>query len=304
MRVAVIVSTYNGERFLCEQMDSIINQQGVEVEIFVRDDGSTDNTISLLHKYYDKYNNIHITEGSNMGFRQSFIQELVSHDNFDYYAFGDQDDFWEKRKLISACEMIEAKSSEEIPTVYYSNLNICDEFLTFHRKTKLEKRKHSLESVIMRRSIAGCTMVINNAMWKLIATKRIDNRLLRRGHDSFLVSLCYSIGGNVLCDSNAFINYRQHKDNTSGSFYGFKQRLRKEWKSLFSKRGQEAEIASALLEKWGMEIIPREKKVLMVTAKSKSNLWARVVMLCSPQFRTGNIALTLFAKIKIVLGLF
>ena len=301
MRVAVIMSTFNGERYVKEQIESILSQCNVEVELYVRDDGSSDNTLNILKEYESTYDNIHLDIGSNIGFRQSFISELIKHSGFDYYAFSDQDDYWEKDKLSHACFMINSQNKKDIPIVYYSNLKIADENLRVFKTTQLEHRKQSLESVIMRRSIAGCTIVMNKAMWQKISDQRITDQMLRRGHDSFIISLCYSIGGLVICDENAFIRYRQHKDNTSGGIDGFSQRLRKEWRALIQKKGQEAEMAGAILEGWKDYIDDRQRSVLMTIANS-NRIKERFKIILSKDYCTGDLRLTVLGKVKTLLG--
>lgn len=303
MRVAVILSAYNGEKYIRQQIDSILDQTNVDLELFIRDDGSHDMTVPIVREYEAKYNIVHVREGINLGFRQSFIQELLYHKGFDYYAFSDQDDFWEKEKLRSACTVIETKSSPWIPTVYYSNLNIADENLHIYRHTDLEKRKHSLASSIMRRSIAGCTMVLNKAMWEKIAENQISDQMLRRGHDSFIISLCYAIGGCVLCDERAYIRYRQHQDNTSGGMNGPLQRIKKEWTALLRKKGQESEMARAIMDSWSGEIEAQAKQTLELVADYKHNPSAKLKMLFSREFSTGDYRLTALGKFKILLGI-
>lgn len=301
MRIAVILSAYNGEKYIREQIDSILAQADVELELYIRDDGSSDATVSIIREYTDKFENVHVRKGNNIGFRQSFIQELLAHRGFDYYAFSDQDDFWEKEKLSAACNMIETMSSPRVPTVYYSNLNIADENLNIYKHTELEKRKHSLASAIMRRSIAGCTMVFNQGMWKKIAENQITDQMLRRGHDSFIISLCYSIGGCVLCDEHAYIRYRQHRDNTSGGMNGPTQRIKKEWNALTQKKGQESEMARAILDAWSGDIDANSKRVLETVASCK-RIPSRISIVASFEFCTGNIKLTLLGKLKALCG--
>lgn len=302
MSIAVILSAYNGEKYIQEQIDSILAQDDVDLELFIRDDGSHDATVSIIRDYENKYSNVHVREGDNLGFRQSFIQELLTHRGFDYYAFSDQDDYWEKEKLAAACYAIKTMSHQTVPTVYYSNLCIADENLNIYKHTELEKRKQSLASVIMRRSIAGCTMVLNKAMWEKIAENQITDQMLRRGHDSFIISLCYSIGGCVLCDERSYIRYRQHRDNTSGGMNGSFQRIKKEWNALTQKKGQESEMAREILKCWEKEIDSKNKRVLETVASSKTFL-SRIVMFSSFEYSTGNIKLTLLGKIKVLLGI-
>lgn len=304
MTVAVIMSTYNGEKYLSEQIRSILNQTGVDVELFIRDDGSTDNTPSIVKKFTDENDNVYSCCGSNIGFRQSFMQELLKHDGYEFYSFSDQDDYWEKEKLSTACKKIAEYNKESKPILYYSNLSIADERLNIFKHTELEKRKHSLESVIMRRSIAGCTMVFNRALWEKIAEKNISDQMLRRGHDSFIISLCYSVGGIVICDSSSYIRYRQHSDNTSGSMHGPKQRIIKEWNAITTKKGQESEVAQAILNEWDEEIEQRSKRILRLVATANCSLHSRMSIILSKDFSTGILLLTIIAKIKVATGLF
>lgn len=302
MKVAVIMSTYNGEKYLRQQIDSILNQVGVEKELFIRDDGSKDKTVEIIKEYEKRYSNVHVDLGKNIGFRQSFIQELLKTEGFDYYAFSDQDDFWEPEKLFQGCISIK-KSKEKIPMVYYSNLNVSDENLNVYRTTKLHTRKKSLASLVMRRSIAGCTMIFNKQMWEKIASVNITDDMLKRGHDSFILSLCYSIKGSVICDSSAYIKYRQHTSNTSGSSNGVYQRIKKESKNLLNKKGTEPAIAKSILENWGNSIGEEEKRQLKLIKNSGKSIRARLIIFCSNKFSTGNLLLTILGKIKALFGL-
>lgn len=304
VRVAVIMSTYNGERYIREQIESILEQKNVHVDLFIRDDGSEDTTIDIIEEYKKKYSNIYLDKGKNIGFRKSFMTELQKVEKYEYYAFSDQDDFWEKEKLFEACKKIEKIKNNNIPIVYYSNLKVSDENLNPYKITKLDKRKKNLIGVTMRRSIAGCTMVFNHAMWKYIMKKNVTIDMLARGHDSFIMSLCYAIGGEVICDKNAYIRYRQHINNTSGSSKSLKQRLKKEYRNLMEKKGLESLIANGILENWSEDISKKNKKILGTVMKCRSNILTRIFMFISPQYSTGNLALTLFGKLKILFGFF
>lgn len=304
MKIAVIMSTYNGQRYLKEQIDSILEQTGVEVELFVRDDGSVDDTRRILNEYNNKYSNVHVHEGENVGFRRSFMMELRSAMGFDCYAFSDQDDYWEKEKLLNGCKMLQKQQKNNaIPMVYYSNLKVSDEKLNVYRKTDLEKRKKSLESLVMRRSIAGCTMIFNAAMWKCINKVSVTPEMLCRGHDSFILSLCYAVGGTVICDSNAYIRYRQHSTNTSGSSNGLFQRMKKEWNALTNKRGTEPAIANSILLNWGDQISEENKNSLKLVVDSNLDIGSRMKIFFSPKFTTGDLRLTTLGKFRTILGL-
>lgn len=302
MKVAVIMSTYNGEKYIREQIDSILNQTDVEVELFIRDDGSKDTTVKIIEEYEQMYSNVHVDIGINLGFRQSFIQELLSARGYEYYSFSDQDDYWEKEKLYQACLKLQ-KVKNGRPAVYYSNLNVADANLNVYRTTKLQNRKKSLESLVMRRSIAGCTMVFNEHLWNKIAEVDVTDDMLKRGHDSFILSLCYALGGTVICDPNTYIRYRQHTSNTSGSSHGAAQRIKKEWGMLVNKKGTEPAIARSLLKNWENEMRPEEIEKLRLIAQSESSIPARLKIVVSRKFVTGNLSLTVAGKMKALFGL-
>ena len=107
-KVCVLMSTYNGEKYLKEQIDSILKQKGVKVNLLVRDDGSTDNTLSLLEEYKKK-GLLDYCCGSNMKPARSFMELLSIAPDSDYYAFSDQDDYWEHDKLFNAVKNTEKK---------------------------------------------------------------------------------------------------------------------------------------------------------------------------------------------------
>lgn len=302
MKVAVIMSTYNGEKYIKKQIDSILNQVDVEVELFIRDDGSKDRTVDIIKEYEEIYRNIHLEIGTNLGYGQSFIKKLLSVTEFDFYAFSDQDDFWEKEKLFQGClKLKEVKDS--IPAVYYSNLNVADENLNIYRTTKLQNRKQTLESITMRRSIAGCTMIFNNCLWQKVSNVEVTDDMLKQGHDSFLLSVCYALRGTVICDENAYIRYRQHTSNTSGSSHGVIQRVKKEWNTLIKKKGAESAIARSLLENWNEEMETKEIKTLQMIAINEVSIPARLKIVFSREFVTGSLILTVVGKMKALFGL-
>lgn len=300
------MSTYNGEKYLTEQIDSILAQKNVHVELFIRDDGSKDSTRNIISDYAGRYDNVHVDFGENVGAARSFIQALTSASECEYYAFSDQDDYWEPEKLSSAVKIIRQKENEQgknLPILYYSNLNISDSRLNIIRKTKFEGRVHSLGSVITRRSLAGCTMMMNVKLHSLIKSRPITDNMLAQNHDGFIVSLVYSVGGAVICDSESYIRYRQHGSNIAGSPLNFAGRVKKEWRSLTDNSGSEARIARAILETYSGEITPEARSMLETVAGYRGNIISRLKIVFSPEFRTGDFRLTLVGKFKALFGL-
>ena len=101
-KIAVLMSTYNGEEFLRDQIESILNQEKVNVTLYVRDDGSSDRTVEILSSY-EEQGKLKLICGKNCGVGNSFMHLLYTSDqDFDFYAFSDQDDIWLPDKLYSA----------------------------------------------------------------------------------------------------------------------------------------------------------------------------------------------------------
>lgn len=296
------MSTYNGEKYLAEQIDSILAQEGVHVELFIRDDGSTDSTRNILTEYANHNNNIHLNFGSNIGYVKSFLSELNDAPECNYYAFSDQDDYWLPKKLISAVKAIkqqEAVSGRNLPVVYYSNLYVTNSQLKVTRKTRLEARIKTYESIVLRKSIAGCTMVINTAQRQLL--KPISDTV--GAHDVLIYSLAYFADGIIICDSEAYIYYRQHIGNTIGTPLSMFSRIKREYMKFVHGNGFEARRAKFFLSIYREEFDPAIRKILNVVAGYRENLSYRLTIVFSSNFRTGDWRLTLLGKVKALFGL-
>ena len=106
-KIAVLMSSYNGEKYIEEQIESIIEQENVVVDLFIRDDGSTDKTKEIITRFQSE--NIHINLDYNIGVVKSFFELIKTADGYDYYALCDQDDVWDKDKLYVAIKHIKEK---------------------------------------------------------------------------------------------------------------------------------------------------------------------------------------------------
>ena len=252
--VAVIISTYNGEKYLKEQLDSVLNQTGVEVGIFVRDDGSSDGTKEILSGYAEKFPNVDVEFAQNVGVGNSFMNALYSvTDGYDYYAFCDQDDIWEENKLISAVNVLEQSGKVLCAT----NQECVDKEgnslgLRYSENTDIHL---SPVSILEENMLAGCTMVWTAKFNALLREdgKRPSPELLRnRIHDVWLAMVA-SLYDGIAYDERSFIKYRQHENNVVGaSADGFSKRLKKRLKKLTSKelRNGRSKLAEEICEKF------------------------------------------------------
>lgn len=217
-KILVLMSTYNGEKYIKEQIDSIFAQKNVNVSLLVRDDGSSDNTLSILDEYTSNF--VKVLKGSNVGAKYSFLYALQNAPDADYYAFSDQDDVWDDDKLINAISKISdsEKKNSDIPLLYCGRTRLVDSNLNFMRNGKTFHRR-SIEWLCGEPlSAAGCTMVFNKRLKDIVASYIPVTFPM---HDAWVTNVCLAVGGTVIYDDIPHISYRQHSLNVVGGNRNF-----------------------------------------------------------------------------------
>lgn len=240
------MSTYNGEKYLSEQIDSVLAQEDVEITLIVRDDGSNDSTMSILNTYRKIENLIVLEDNLNLGPACSFMNLLYESKDYDYYAFADQDDIWHKEKIITAISMI--KKDETVPALYCSNQWILKDGniggLRFTHNVK-----HGIVQAICGNVFSGCTMVFNRKLAEIL--KRPNNRpstdiLKIRMHDTWVIAVA-ECTGVVVYDENSYIEYRIHENNTVGLKKGKFKRLKQKIVDKSHRNGR-SKLATELIK--------------------------------------------------------
>ncbi len=212
-KVQVLMSTYNGERFLREQIESLLGQSWKNLEILIRDDGSKDRTREILKEYSDKYDNIQIYLESNLGVTRSFF-ELLKKSDADYAAFCDQDDIWLEHKIEAAVAKLK---QEDGPALYCSNKILTDSSGTPMEKQDSRMREPGFGNAAVECICTGCTAVMNRKLIEILKRKLPEHAVL---HD-WWTYLAASYAGKVIYDEHAYIYYRQHEENMVGGKSGF-----------------------------------------------------------------------------------
>ena len=128
--VTILLSTYNGEKYLEEQLESITSQKGVSTKIIVRDDGSSDRTCDILDTWKEK-SALTWYRGENIGPAQSFMDLLRNAGDACYYAFSDQDDFWLSDKMQTAVSKLESYDGR--PALYFCQTELVDKYRALSR---------------------------------------------------------------------------------------------------------------------------------------------------------------------------
>lgn len=223
--IAIIMATYNGEKYLRAQLDSILSQTYTDWTLYVRDDGSSDNTVEILKKYRDSFpEKIRLIDDKNLpggGSKENFASALrwvSDHKRHKYFMFSDQDDCWDKEKVeITLEKMHEIEESYSGPILIHTDLEVVDENLqslgkSFIKYRALNPNKKDLPHLLVQNNITGCTMCWNE---KLNALLRLDNPDVAM-HD-WWIALTASSFGSIGYVNKATIQYRQHGNNVVGA---------------------------------------------------------------------------------------
>ena len=225
-KIAILLATYNGAKYIREQLDSLFQQSCGDFHLYVHDDGSTDDTLKIIEEYRQKYSDrVTVLEDSqkHKGAARSFMTLLQEVDS-DYYMFCDQDDIWLSNKVeLTLARMKEIEGTTRnaagtAPVVVATDLKVVDEQLTpikdsFNADLKIDVfRKHS-ELICVRHVVTGCTMMFNRA------AKEVSLPISPRAtmHDEW-VALCVHFNGGIISIlDEATMLYRQHTSNTLGA---------------------------------------------------------------------------------------
>ena len=223
--IDILLSTYNGERFLKKQLDSILSQTYTEWRLLVRDDGSSDNTNAILKEYHQKNsqkiiifpNNIN----QNIGVIKSF-EFLLQQSNNEYIMFCDQDDIWLPNKIeisFNTIKELEVKHSSSTPIAIHSNLTLIDEnenllHNSFWQFANIRPNilNTNIKFLAISNSATGCTMMINKALKNIVLP--FPEKVYM--HD-MLIALTACKHGILHPIYQPLILYRQHNNNTIGA---------------------------------------------------------------------------------------
>lgn len=294
-KVLVVMSTYNGETYLREMIDSIYAQENCEIDLWVRDDGSKDRTLEILEEYAE-IKNLKYYTGENLRSARSFFDLLMKVPmEYDFYACSDQDDYWEKDKLITAVSKFRDEDMQK-PCLYYSGQKIVDEKLNLLYYHNLETRRSVCANFLFNQ-VAGCTMVINK---RLLELARVNPNAKPSMHDSYFYRLCAVFNGVFYIDSIGKILYRQHGNNVVGlgNSLSAKMKLFKEHLNAEAPRKE----AEQIYEVYNTKISSEWKQFLEDIINSKKSLSVRFKLLFKKQVKFYSIKIRMTYILKLLLN--
>lgn len=288
-KILILLSTYNGERYIREQLDSLFNQRGVDITILARDDGSKDGTISILEEYRNITGKVLLIKGENCGACNSFLklmEEGYKYCNaYDYFAFCDQDDVWLENKLEVATKILSKHEINNKPTLYMSAYQMVDKELNCI-KTPIRNPKLSLPSAFASNCATGCTMVFNVNLLAATIGHKINDVIM---HDYWTYLVCLVSGGFIYYDTNPYILYRQHESNVIG---GKRDSFIKKWsvrleKIFLSGDRYKSKLANKLLKTKGF-IIKSEERLFLEHLSTPKKISSKLYILKNKDFWSSS----------------
>lgn len=297
------MATFNGSKYLVEQIESILSQKTTfEFDLIIRDDGSTDGTLEILKKY-EHEGKIVLLEGNNIGAARGFISLLKETAGYDFYAFSDQDDVWNRDKLQNGVDAIKEIKG---PALYCSNCELVNADLDpIGRNTHRSIPTYTLESILCLACCAqGCTSIFNNKLAKIIQDTSIPDVFIM--HDSLLTCLCGLIDGKIIYDEKPSMKYRMHGGNVFG-MVSARQSPANVIKGRLLEISKKKEISmydqSASLLKTYKKYIPvKNQNICCVVIKSKDSIRARLKLIFNSNLKHDTLNMTITKKIEILFG--
>ena len=216
-KIDILLATYNGSKYLHEQLDSILSQSYGNINVIIRDDGSSDNTVMIIKEYEQKDNRVKLLSDNlgNLGFVRNF-EKLMKNSTSEYLMFSDQDDIWYNNKVETSYKRIKAieeKNGKSCPILVHTNSKI----MNYETRTKSLfisdcAKNSSFENSFFNFFVQGSTMLINGSLKREALPFSKEVYL----HDRYLHLIAEFIGIRAYIDVPT-MDYRQHSNNEIGS---------------------------------------------------------------------------------------
>ncbi len=302
--VDILLATFNGEKYLREQLDSLLDQTYQKIRILIHDDGSSDGTVDIIKEYVSNFPSkiSFIDDGSFFGDPARNFAHLIKQSTADYIMFSDQDDVWNSDKvrvMLGAMKVAEKRYRDDekktygaLPLLVFSDYELVDVDLNPIKvdEKKLEVAKHytTFNRLIVQNYVSGCTMMINRAAALLFG--EYDDRMDM--HD-WWIALYVSAMGRVMHLPSKLMKYRQHSENTVGAknIKSFKYRISKIMNPETKNGKNDAFSAMDLMNERFGDILPDKSKEMVdvfISMKTMSKP-ARIKTLLKYKFLKSDV---------------
>lgn len=244
--VEILLATYNGEKYIREQLDSILAQDYEDWVVIAGDDASTDSTYQILTEYCQKHPDKFVIHKNEKGFgsAKANFMDLFKRSTAEYVMCCDQDDVWLPNKISLTLEEMKRQESADVPVLVHTDLKVVDGNLQVQSESFFAhsnfRKEFTLNEVLVQNFVTGCTMMLNRALVDLMNLEANMEKILM--HDWLAVILAVSKGRVGFVDKATML-YRQHGVNSVGAQkYGFALF----WKKLMSSKMKQSLVDTTI----------------------------------------------------------
>ena len=298
-KVVVLMSAYNGEKYIQEQIESILAQTYSNMKIYVRDDGSKDQTLNILEKY-ENDNKIVLLKGENKGFIGSFFSLLKECEKADYYAWCDQDDIWLPEKIARAVERLE-KNKNDVPTLYFSDYDYYDQNMHFQKHGLDHKRGPSFANSLMDCISLGVNSVFNHKAREMMLEKIPKHSC---GHDWWTYMVCAAFGNVIYDRGYVSVKYRRLEESVSPGGKNFIAtqiwRFKKFFVNDYFKKIREQLYEFSDL--YGQQLSEKDRKVMNLFIKRRYSLLLALKKCFYPVWFRQGIVEEMMVRVLFLMG--
>jgi len=279
--VAILLSTYNGEKYILDQLRSLENQSYLDFDLYIRDDASSDNTVTLIKQFQSQSNLsiIFLPTEINLGAKDSFaylLKHSIQHLQYEYFMFCDQDDVWLPKKIeLTLKKILEVeKFSLNTPLLIHTNLKVVNTNLdilsnSYWHYQHIDPSKDALNQLLLQNTITGCTVMINKKLANLVFL--IPHNVIM--HDWWLGLVAASFGQIHHIDTPTML-YRQHSNNDTGATSFNFNTILKKFQNLSNINLNKYIIqAEELLSHYSEDLNTEQKELLEAFIYTRNQLW-------------------------------
>lgn len=296
-RVVVVMSTYNGGERIIKQLDSIFSQEGVEVECFIRDDGSTDEiTHNLLTNYIQRESRLKIEFGENVGWQRSFLLALSKAPQADYYAFSDQDDVWMNDKLSKSISVLEKHNPQKALLFHCNRISCTPDLKALPVQAPKVPCPLNKKNALTQEYAQGCSIVINSTARDMVCRHFPSKNV---PHDFWTGLICYYFG-EVYFSPEPLFYHINHGSNASTAGH-IKESRQRRLKSFLQKNSY-PNVAKDLINGYSDLLSTNDRDFLQVVATNKDSIIKKLRLIFNPEFKRVNWQGTVLLKLSVLLG--
>lgn len=302
--VAVLMCTHNGQKFVSEQIASILLQSHDNLHVYIRDDGSSDGTVDTIKKVRREIGRsipLRLIRGQHVGLPETYFRLMREVDlSHEYYAFADQDDVWSIHKIERALEFL-TRFNRETPLLYFCRQQFVNHNLSPLGLSAIVK-KPCLANALIQNPAKGCTQVFNRAALSIL---REAMPCGVRWHD-WWVYLTIAAFGTVVFDSRVGILYRIHEGSTVGESANLSEQFIKRIRRFLRRDGtlfQARHQARVFLELCGSKLSNEKRTMISRFAYSDASLRHRIHYALTSDVKRHTPWETAFFRFFIAMGL-